>query len=95
VKPPFFEKLRNSIAQRSAPGISKIERGSAGSRTYASYAASKQMSASRSVAHLTQRPSCSRVATDPVGLFGKQRNATSIGSSGGSGTNPFSGVARR
>ena len=40
VNPPFFEKLRNSMAHRSAPGISNTDRGSAGSRTYDSYAAS-------------------------------------------------------
>ncbi len=31
VKPPFFEKLRNSMAQSRAPSISKMECGIAGS----------------------------------------------------------------
>ncbi len=31
VNPPVLEKLRNSTARSSAPGISKIERGISGS----------------------------------------------------------------
>ena len=73
MKPPDFENERNSIAHSRAPGISKIERGSDGSRTYASYAASKRMIALCFRAQSTHAASRGRSIVEPVGLFGKQR----------------------
>src|SRR5687767_4242549 len=73
VKPAVLLNERNSIATSRAPGISKIECGIFSSVMYASYAASKRMTASFALAYCTHCVSRSRDATAPVGLFGKQR----------------------
>ena len=46
---------------------------------YASYAASNRITESVARAHATQRSSCARVATVPVGLLGEHRYARSTG----------------
>src|SRR5258708_33858191 len=60
---------------------------------YDSYAASNRSTASFARADATQRSSCARVATVPVGLFGEHKYTTSTGSLGGSGTKPLASFA--
>jgi hypothetical protein len=73
VKPAGLEKEFTSMAQALAPSISKIDFGSAGSRMYPLYAASKMTRVPRSRAAFTSAASCSRPAVAPVGLLGEQK----------------------
>ena len=68
-------------------------RGMSVSRMYASYAASKSINVSLLKAQFTHRVSAARLMAAPVGLLGEHKYATSTDCEGGSGTNPFSGVA--